>query len=171
VRKIPVVFGEAWLKMKKSIEQLKPDIILSFGLARKRADITIEKVAINVIDAKQKDNKGNKPVDEPIAKDGKEAYFSPIPPRFLAKELYEVKIPSSISYTAGTFLCNYLMYKTLSYIEENGLGILFSYIHLPYLHEQVLDKSMPSMSFETLKSAVEVIIKSSISYKKQNLAH
>ena len=167
VAKIPVAFDDAWPRMKKAIEETEPDIILSFGLAGKRNDITVEKITINVMDAKQEDNRGNKPTDEPILKHGREAYFVSIPPTLLVKALHGAKIPASVSYSAGTFLCNYLMYRTLSYIEEEKKDVLFSYIHLPYMHEQVLERSLPSMDLKTMKKAAEVLVRTSLSYAQQ----
>lgn len=112
--KIPTIFKKAIEKLEKEIEKEKPDIVICVGQAGGRSKITVERVAINIDDATIKDNEGNKPIDNKIFKDGKNAYFSRLPIKTIVKEMTKNKIPASISNTAGTYVITLCMaYSTL----------------------------------------------------------
>lgn len=159
----------SFYKVKDLIEEkvlaFKPDIIISLGQAGGRSEITVERVAINIADASISDNDGKKPIDEKIRLDGENAYFSSLPIKAIVENLRENEIPASVSNSAGTYVCNFVMYNDL-YLAEKYKDVAAGFIHVPYLPAQVLDKrGMASMSLGDMVRAVEIIIKTSIAYK------
>ncbi|ALV62540.1 Pyrrolidone-carboxylate peptidase [Thermococcus sp. 2319x1] len=159
---LPVSFKGVKEKLPKIIEDVKPDVVILTGQAGGRVNITVERVAINVMDARMEDNEGYKPEDEPIFEDAPAAYFATIPVKRIVKALRENKIPSMVSNSAGTYVCNTAMYTALHYIAVNGLEAKAGFIHVPYIPEQVLEKPQPSMSLEMIRRAVEIAIRESI---------
>lgn len=162
---LPTVFGESLDILQKQIRSLDPDVVLCLGQAGGRRAITPERVAINIIDARIPDNKGNAPLDKAIHEDGPAAYFSSLPIKAMVKTLQDKGIPSSVSNTAGTFVCNYIMYGLLHELR-NKPHIRGGFIHLPYLPEQVVDKDLASMSLDTLVGGLELLIQSLVIYKE-----
>ncbi len=112
-----------------AIDRIKPDAVIALGEAGGRNAITVERVAVNLDDFRIEDNAGNKPVDEPIVSGGPDALFSTLPTRRIVDGITELGIPCSLSYTAGTFVCNHLMYGLLYASREENRPTGF--IHLP----------------------------------------
>ena len=110
---VPTVFGKSVEKVADAIEANQPDAVLCVGQAGGRFDITPERVAINVDDARIPDNEGNQPVDQPVFADGAPAYFATLPIKAMVQSIKEAGLPASVSNTAGTFVCNHLMYGVL----------------------------------------------------------
>lgn len=162
---LPTAFYKVAEILERKIEEYRPDIIISLGQAGGRSEITVERVAINIADSSIADNRGMMPIDEKIRTDGENAYFSTLPIKAIVESLREEKIPAAVSNTAGTFVCNYVMYTDL-YLAEKYKNISAGFIHVPFLPAQVLDKrGVSSMSLENMVDAVEIIIKTSIAYK------
>lgn len=156
---VPTVFYDSIEKVTKKIKEIDPIAVLLIGQAGGRFGMTVERVAINVDDARIKDNKGQQPIDKPIDPEGQPAYFSTIPVKKIVEKMKENKIPASVSNTAGTFVCNHLLYGTLNYIHKNNKNIKAGFIHVPFLPEQVIDKpNTPSMSVETIVKALETAV-------------
>jgi len=132
----------------REIDDIDPHYIVSLGLACKRNQITLERVAINMALENKK-----------IFEDGPDAYFSLLPLGNILEELHKNNIPARISNFAGTYICNYIMYYTLHYLRYNNLDIKAGFIHLPYIPEQVLDRDLPSMSLETIEKGIEIAIR------------
>jgi pyroglutamyl-peptidase len=117
-------------------------------------------VAINVNDASIADNAGNQPVDEPIVVGGPAAFFSTLPNKAIVAALREADIPAQISNTAGTYVCNQVLYAVLHYLSENDLPARATFMHVPYLPSQVLDKpGVASMSLDDMNRALEIAIR------------
>ena len=112
-RQLPCVFGESLAVLNAAIDALSPSLVLAVGQAGGRTDITVERVAINVDDARIADNHGQQPVDEPIVADGPAAWFSTLPIKAMVAAMRSAGIPASVSQTAGTFVCNHVMYGLL----------------------------------------------------------
>lgn len=162
---IPTAFFKVADIIERKIVDLRPDIVISIGQAGGRSDITVERVAINIADASIADNDGKKPIDEKIRRDGENAYFSTLPIKALVENLRAEEIPASVSNSAGTFVCNFVMYNDL-YFASKYKNISAGFIHVPYLPAQVIDKKgMASMSLDEMVRAVEIIIKTSADYK------
>jgi len=159
ILEIPTVYKKSVEKIEKEIESYKPDYVLSIGQAGGRASISIERVAINIDDFRIKDNEGNQPIDENIFKDGENAYFSTLPIKSIQEELSKNNIPSSISNTAGTFVCNHVFYGVRYLIEKKYKGIKSGFVHIPYIPEQVIGKAnTPSMSLDNILKGIIIII-------------
>ncbi len=160
-REIPTIYGESSEKAKAMIDELEPDVVLHIGQASGTYGIRVERIAHNLDDARIEDNDGNQPVDETISEDGPLAYDITLPTREIVEAVKDEGIPSFLSYSAGTFVCNHVIYSTAHYINENDLPIDYGFIHVPYLPEQAVDKNSrpPSMSKDTIKRALITTIK------------
>lgn len=158
---LPTEFKKSSELLKKYIDLIQPNIIISIGLAGGRSNISIERIAINIDDARIPDNSGYSPIDETIQSEGDTAYFSTLPIKAIIKNLKNKNIPCEISNTAGTFVCNHIMYEALYYIKKNKLNINSGFIHIPYLVEQ---NKAPSLELETMVKAINIAILTSIEY-------
>lgn len=150
---IPVVFGEAASNVIAAAEKSSPDVILCVGQAGGRDAVTPELVGINLRHARIPDNGGNKPQDEPIIKGGECAYFSTLPVRRIAEAISAAGIPSRVSYSAGAYVCNDVIYTLLAHFS--GTKTRVGFIHVPYSKEQ---KKEPSMDINDIVRALTVAI-------------
>lgn len=162
---IPTVFHKSLEKIGNLLDDIKPDITICVGQAGGRSDISLERIAINIDDARIGDNEKNEPIDQKIVPEGKNAYFSSLPIKAIVRELRSYNIPASVSNSAGTFVCNHVMYGLLHFIDNNYPEMRGGFIHVPYIPEQVLDKKgKPSMSLVNITEALKVAVKTSIEY-------
>ena len=162
---LPTVFKDSSRILEENIKSFSPNIVICIGQAGGRSKITPERIAINIDDARIPDNIGNSPIDEAIRKDGENAYFSTLPIKAIVDELNKNNIPSAISNTAGTFVCNHIMYEALYITSKNYPNIKAGFIHIPYIEEQIKDKpNMPYMKKEYIITALELIIKTAVNY-------
>jgi pyroglutamyl-peptidase len=150
---LPVVFGEAARMVLDTSERICPDVILCIGQAGGRAEITPELVAINIRHAQIPDNIGNQPEDEPILEGAPAAYFSTIPVRKIAEVINVQGIASKVSYSAGAYVCNDLLYTLLARYDASATRVGF--IHVPYSTEQ---GKTPSMELEKIIDALVIAI-------------
>lgn len=163
---IPTVFVKALNKIEEAIIKHNPNIVISVGQAGGRFGVTPERVAINLDDARIKDNEGNQPIDISIFENGETAYFSNLPIKAMVKEMSEGGIPASVSNTAGTFVCNHVMYGILYLANKKYPGIKGGFIHVPYIPSQVITKpTMPSMSLSDISKGIELSIKAAVENK------
>ncbi|GGA66949.1 pyroglutamyl-peptidase I [Ornithinibacillus halotolerans] len=154
---LSVDFLQSGNQLLNLLEKHKPDAVVSLGLAGGRNCITPERIAINCNDGPV-DNRGHKPNGEKIIESGPDAYFSKLPIYEIVKKLEEAGYPAKISNTAGTYLCNNVMYHALHYIEEKGLNIQSGFIHIPASHTLAVKKNMPSWSQQDLTDAIKLAI-------------
>ena len=166
---LPTEFIRSSLELKKMMEEIQPDAVLLFGQAGGRNNITIEKIGINYRNSLSSDNTGFAPKNEVISSEGADGYFSTLPIDLLLQKLKEANIPSSVSYSAGTFVCNSLFYSLMEYINESDAAIKGGFIHVPYIPEQVVDKNQPSMSLDMLSLAVETLVKALVEDYRNNI--
>lgn len=160
---IPTVFGKSIDILKQTIDTEQPDIVMCIGQAGGRFGITPEYVAINLDEARIEDNEGNQPSDCPINEEGPNAYFTSLPVKAIVKELTENEIPSNVSYTAGTFVCNHIFYGLMDMIAADYPSIRGGFIHVPYLPVQTLDKkNQPFMPQEMITRALELAVKATV---------
>lgn len=145
---IPTVFGEAGKVVETGILQHQPDAVICVGQAGRRADIGVERVAINLAEASIPDNAGNQPMDVKVQEDGDTAYFATIPVKAMVKNIKDHGIPASISYTAGTYVCNSVMYDLLYLIDRKYPSIRGGFIHVPYATEQGVGKPVGTATME-----------------------
>lgn len=156
---IPTVVEKSLQEIEKAIEKHSPDIVISVGQAGGRFGITPERVSINVNDFRIKDNEGNQPIDEPIRVDGEVAYFSNLPVKAMVENMKKNNIPASLSNTAGSFVCNHVMYGIMYMIDKKYPNIKGGFIHIPYMTSQVIEKAgMPYMSLDEIVKGLELSI-------------
>lgn len=164
---IPTVFRKSLEKIEEAIKLHNPDIVISIGQAGGRFGITPERVAINIDDARIKDNEGNQPLDISIYEDGEPAYFSNLPIKAMVNKMKINGIPASVSNTAGTFVCNHVMYGVLYLVDKKYSNIRAGFIHVPYIPAQVVDKpEKPSMSTIDISKGLELAIKAAVENKE-----
>lgn len=164
---VPTVFNKSIDILDKAIEKENPDIVICVGQAGGRFDISIERVAINVDDARIEDNEGNQPIDKAIKEDGENAYFASIPVKAMVEEIKEINLPASVSNSAGTFVCNHIMYGLLYLIDKKYNNVRGGFIHVPFIPEQVINKkNMPFMNTEDITRALEAAIKAAVENKE-----
>ena len=162
---IPTVRFKAIAGVQEAIRKYDPDVVLCVGQAGGRMDLTVERVGINCDDFRIADNEGNRPVDEPIVPGGPAAYFVTLPIKKIVAALTAHGIPAKVSNTAGTFVCNHVLYGLLDILARDAKKRRGGFIHVPYLPEQAARlKNQPSMALATivegLKLAVEVAVTS-----------
>lgn len=155
---IPTIRYKSLNKIIETIEKEKPDVVLSLGQAGGRDGITIERVGINIDDFRIKDNGGNMPIDEPIYNDGPDAYFSNLPIKKIVEILNQNNIKASISNSAGTFVCNHVLYGTRYYLEHHYPNTISGFIHVPYITSQ----GNPSMPKETIAKGIYLALQTII---------
>lgn len=156
---VPVVFGKAIETVHAAMKEENPDVVLCIGQAGGRYEVTPERVAINCDDGRIPDNEGNQPVDQPVFADGANAYFSTLPIKKMVEYMKKANIPAAISNTAGTYVCNHLMYGVRYYIEKEFPNTIGGFMHVPYLHEQVMNKKeTASLSKDDVVKAIEASI-------------
>ncbi|MFX0108110.1 MAG: pyroglutamyl-peptidase I [Candidatus Hodarchaeota archaeon] len=157
---LPLDYENAMEEFDKIIKKTNPEIVLCCGQAN-RATVTIERIAINAIGIKRPDNYDNIPESDIIDPEGPVAYFSNIDPHPLVEALSEQGIPASVSYHAGIYGCNWLLYKVMRLIDTGKLNARATFVHVPPLPSQAIEKDSPSlatMTLDMLVRALEIII-------------
>ena len=158
---VPTVFYKSIDTVAAAIEKEKPDAVLCIGQAGGRYDLTPERVAININDARIPDNEGKQPLDGPVFEDGEPAYFTTLPIKAMVRAIREADVPASISNSAGTYVCNHLMYGVLYTLAKKYPGVRGRFMHVPFVTSQVVNRATPapSLSTETIAKGIEAAIK------------
>ena len=158
---IPTVFSKSGPAVEAGIQEHQPDIVINVGQAGGRSCVTIEKVAINLADARIPDNAGEQPVDEVLQEDGD---FATIPVKAIVQNVRDHGIPCHVSYTAGTYVCNCVMYNVLYMAAKKYPNIRAGFIHVPFAAEQAVDKAngMAFMSLEMIAKSLEYAIEATV---------
>ncbi|MEM2207753.1 MAG: pyroglutamyl-peptidase I [Sulfolobales archaeon] len=165
---LPVSFRRAKERLLGLLRVEKPDIYIGIGLRPGATHIAVERVAVNLADARTPDSDSEQPIDEPIDPSGPTAYFSTLPVKAIVKELRSEGIPATVSNSAGTFLCNYVMYLGLNYSFSHGHPLKSGFIHIPFSEQQVSSVRSdwagipPSLSLETMIKAIAITLKVTI---------
>lgn len=167
---IPTVFYRSAEVLEAEIVRFQPDAVLCIGQAGGRASLTPERVAINQDDARIPDNQGNQPVDTPIRLDGQAAYFSTLPIKAMVQAIKEEGLPATVSNTAGTFVCNHLMYQALYLADKKFPHMRAGFMHIPYMTEQVINKpNTASMNLTDIVRGIEAAIGAIVDYKDKDI--
>ena len=157
---LPVTFAGASASMRELIARHSPDLVIGVGLADGRDAVTPERVAINVEDARIPDNDGDQPVDRAIDASGPAAYFSGLPVKTIAAAIRDAGIPSRVSDSAGTYVCNSLMYSTLRAVQ--GTGVMAGFVHVPCSEELAAGTSVPWLAVEDIARALTIAVEVSL---------
>ena len=167
---IPTVFYKASEVLETAIVRYQPDAVLCIGQAGGRASLTPERVAINQDDARIPDNQGNQPIYTPIRLDGQAAYFSTLPIKAMVQAIKEEGLPATVSNTAGTFVCNHLMYQALYLADKKFPHMRAGFMHIPYMTEQVINKTnTASMNLTDIVRGIEAAIGAIVDYKDKDI--
>ncbi len=151
-RRLPCAFATAGESLIQLIAQLRPAMVIATGLGPGRSEISIERVAINLNDARIPDNLGAQPIDTAVVADGPAAYFTTLPSKAMVRAVRGAGIAASVSQTAGTFVCNQVFYRLQHALA--GTGVRSGFIHVPYLPES----GQPSMPLATLVEGLRVAV-------------
>lgn len=164
---VSTIFDKCIEQLTDAIDRMNPDLVICVGQAGGRPDISIERVAINVNDARIPDNNGNQPIDTPVIPSGPSAYWSTLPIKAIVKSLKEDGIPASVSQTAGTFVCNHIFYGLMHELASNHSSVRGGFIHIPFLPEQTAEKpEQPSMSLDIIVKGLRGAISTAILNKE-----
>ncbi|MEO7431610.1 MAG: pyroglutamyl-peptidase I [Dokdonella sp.] len=156
---LPVVFAPTLALLESLLHAHHPALAVGLGQAGGRSGLAIERVAINLIDARIADNEGVQPLDEPIAAGATGAYFSTLPVKAMAARLSALGIPASVSLSAGSFVCNQAFFVLAHLIADRHAGTGGGFIHVPWLPEQAIrNADQPSMTLETMVEGVRAAL-------------
>ena len=154
---LPVVFGQASAQLRELIDLHKLSAVLCLGLAVGRSEITPERIAINLDNARIADNEGNQPLEQRIMADGPDGHFSTLPSEKMVASMKAAGIPASISLSAGTFVCNHIFYVLQDYLKDSS--IKSGFMHVPLMDEQRRDyPTLPTMPIRQMVAGVEIAL-------------
>jgi len=156
---LPVTFDGATARLAALLSEHRPDVVIATGLAGGRNEVTPERVAVNLADARIPDNAGHRPQDAPVVAGGPAAYFSTLPVKAIAAGAAAAGIPSAVSHTAGTFVCNATMYAVLH--AAAGTATRAGFIHVPWATGSA-PEGMPSLPLGSIVEALEIAVRVSI---------
>lgn len=158
--KIPTAFSRSIKVVDEVIRQYRPDVVLCIGQSGGRSQICLEKVAINLAEARIPDNDGAQPIDQPLQKEGPDAYFATIPVKAVVERLKAEGIPAAVSYTAGTYVCNSLMYQVLHLADLHYPSMRAGFIHVPFAMEQAVRQpaGTPFMALDDMTRAIRIAV-------------
>jgi pyroglutamyl-peptidase len=161
---LPTSYAQSAKVLMTAIDETRPDIVLCVGQAGGRAELCLERVAINVQDARIRDNDGAQPIDEPVVAGGPAAYFSTLPIKACVAEMRAAGLPAVVSNTAGTFVCNHIFYALMDMVRQHSTPIRGGFLHIPYIPEQASRVGgAPSMALDDIVRGIEIILEVSAS--------
>ncbi len=159
---LPVSFGDTLRLLRQAIAEVRPGLVLCVGQAGGRSRISLERVAINLQDARIPDNAGAQPIDAAVEPDGPAAYFSSLPLKAMLRELTDAGIPAEISHSAGTYVCNHVFYGLMHLLRDEP-AMRGGFLHVPYVPEQaVRHPGAPSLALEYVVQAVRVALRAAL---------
>lgn len=157
---LPTVFKTSTLKLFEAIDTFNPDAVICVGQAGGRFNFNVERVAINIDDGRIPDNDGYQPIDTTIFEDGENAYFSNLPIKAMVEEVKQAGVPAAVSNTAGTYVCNHIMYSLLYYIKKHNLNIRGGFVHVPYIAQQVMGKkNVPFVELDSITRGLTACVR------------
>jgi pyroglutamyl-peptidase len=158
VLELPCVFGRANEVLREAVDKLRPDVVIATGQAGGRAELSVERIAINVDDALFLDNAAQQPIDAAIVADGPAAYFTTLPIKAIVRELRANGLAAGVSQTAGTFVCNHVFYGLMHHLA--GRPVRAGFIHVPFLPEQAAayPGGAPDMALEDIIAGLRVAV-------------
>jgi pyroglutamyl-peptidase len=160
-RQLPVEFGASLKDLRTIIRETKPSLVLCVGQAGGRASMSLERVAINIDDARIPDNAGARPIDTEIVAGGPAAYFTGLPIKSMLAALHEAGIPAEVSQTAGTYVCNHVFYGLMHALRSRK--VRGGFVHIPYSPEQAAHHpGAPSLPVETVSLGLRIALRAAL---------
>lgn len=157
-RELPVAFGTSLKVLRAALKETQPSLAICVGQAGGRSQLSLERVAINVDDARIPDNAGQQPVDVPVIAEGPAAYFSTLPIKAMREALRSAGFPVEVSQTAGTYVCNHVFYGLMHALRRQR-AVRAGFIHIPYSPAQAsMHAGTPSVAVETVTEALRLAV-------------
>lgn len=158
---LPVTFDGAGAELARLIDEHSPDIVLATGLAGNRAVVSVERIGVNLIDARIPDNVGAQPIDAPSIAGAPAAYFSTLPVKAIARDIAAAGIPSEVSHSAGTFVCNHALFTAL-HVSAQRTGIRAGFLHVPWSAEHAPSADAATLPLADIARALDIAVRTSI---------
>ena len=159
---LPTSYARSGKVLREAIDKAKPDLVLCVGQAGGRTDLCLERVGINLQDARIPDNDRKQPIDVPVRADGPAAYFATLPIKACVAEMRKAGLPAVVSNTAGTFVCNHILYALMDIIASHPVKMRGGFLHIPYVPEQAARLGgAPSMAVDDIVRGIEIILATS----------
>jgi pyroglutamyl-peptidase len=157
---LPTSYAKSAGVLRAAVDKVRPDIVLCVGQAGGRSELCLERVGINVQDARIRDNDGKQPIDKPVVKDGPAAYFASLPIKACVAAMRKAGLPAAVSNTAGTFVCNHILYSLMDIAQDHPAAFRGGFLHIPYVPEQVVrvGGAAPSMALDDIVRGIEIIL-------------
>lgn len=156
---LPTSYGRSAGMLRAAIDKVRPDIVLCVGQAGGRSELCLERVGINVQDARIRDNDGKQPIDKPVVADGPAAHFATLPIKACVAAMRKAGLPAAVSNTAGTFVCNHIFYALMDMAASHPIPMRGGFLHIPYVPEQAARLGgAPSMAVEDIVRGIEIIL-------------
>lgn len=157
---IPTAFMRASQVVAEAMAKVQPDYVLSIGQAGGRSAMTVEFVGINWQDGRIPDNDGFQPTGKPLEEAGDAAYFATLPTAAMVTQMRAAGVPTFMSYSAGTYVCNAVLYRLLYHIQKNNLNCKAGFIHVPYSPDQAVNKPQgtPTMDLATIQTGIQAAV-------------
>jgi pyroglutamyl-peptidase len=156
--RLSCVFGTAADELRAAVAETGPDLVLCVGQAGGRTELSVERVALNLDDARIPDNAGRQPLDEPVVPGAPTAYLSSLPVKACVAAARAAGVPASVSQTAGTFVCNHVFYTLAHLLATERPGLRGGFVHVPFAPEQVADGGQPSMSLTDMATGLRAVL-------------
>ena len=162
VRQLPLDFASLYAGLRVALDEVDPDVVVCVGLAGGSASLAVERVAINVDDARIPDNGGFQPIDEPVVDGGPAAYFSTLPIKAAVEAVRSAGIPAAVSQTAGTYTCNHVFYLLMHELQQRP-GTRGGFVHIPYSPVEAAGTDRPHLSLEQLTAGLTAVVEAALS--------
>ena len=161
---LPCVFGRSVELLTQAVDRLAPQLVIVLGQASRRTAVSVERVAINLDDARIPDNAGARPIDRPVVEGGPAAYFATLPIKAIVAEMRDAGIAAELSATAGSFVCNHVFYGLMHHLASSTGDLRAGFIHLPLLPGQrrAHGSGEAGMALDTMVQAVRIALLTSL---------
>ena len=158
---LPVTFDGAREQLLRLIESHSPDVVVAAGLAGNRAVVSVERIGVNLVDARIPDNAGEQPIDEPSVEGAPPAYFATLPVKAIARDIAAAGIPSEVSYSAGTFVCNHVLFTAL-HLAAQRHAVRAGFVHVPWSAEHAPSADAATLPLADIARALEIAVRTSV---------
>ncbi|MGK4585643.1 pyroglutamyl-peptidase I [Kitasatospora sp. HPMI-4] len=157
-RRLSCVFGQAADELRAAVRDSEPDLVVCVGQADGRPDLSVERIAVNIDDARIPDNAGRQPVDQPVVPGGPAGYFATLPVKACVAAIRAAGLPASLSHSAGTFVCNHVFYALMHLLAARYPAVRGGFVHVPALPSQVLGRAVPSLPSSAVATGLGALL-------------
>jgi pyroglutamyl-peptidase len=158
---LPTSYARSGAALIREIERIEPTLVLCVGEAGERHELNVERIAINVQDARLADNDGAQPIDVPVLKDAPAAYFATLPARAIHDALIAAHVPATVSNSAGTFVCNHVFYTLMHFAATAKPKISGGFLHVPAWRA---DSASPAMTLDDIVRGITIALEISAAH-------